>query len=141
MKVEEPTTVTLYVQWILHPFKTPQTPQQQRENSKWTLEKTKELLEAESINEDDVKLVIRQNGLIWVKILYPNFQIEENGSTKEFWEKVLTILEKSNDVVSIGVYVDNDTSEKIAINLADRVSRPWHTGYQGHDNLTLIYHK
>lgn len=141
MKVEEPTSVTLYVQWILHPFKTPQTPQQQRENSKWALEKTKELLEAESINEDDVKLVIRQNGLIGVKILYPNFQIEENGSTKEFWEKVLTILEKSNDVVSIGVYVNNDTSEKIAVNLADRVSYPWHTGFQGSDNLTLIYHK
>lgn len=141
MKVEEPTRVTLYVQWILHPHKMPQIPQQEKENSKWALEKTKELLKSESIDEDDVKLIIKQNGLIWVEILFPNLQIEENGSTKEFWEKVLAILEKSNDVVSIGVYVDNDTSEKIAVNHADRVPCPWHTGYMRHNNLTIIYHK
>lgn len=141
MKVEEPTTVTLYVQWILHPFKTPQTPHQQKENSKWALRKTKELLNSDSIDEDDARLVIKQNGLIWVEILFPNMQIEDNGSTEDFWKKVLTILEKSNEVESIGVYVNNDTSEKIAVNLADRVSYPWHTGFQGSDNLTLIYHK
>ena len=57
------------------------------------------------------------------------------------WKEVLELLTSSNKIESISVYVNNDTAEKIATNLADRVPLPWYQGYQGNNTTTLIYHK
>lgn len=137
-KIEIPTSVTLYVQWVLHPFEKPQVPEQKSANSKWLLAQTKELLDANSIDSDEVKLAVQFNGNILLEIVNPEMEVEEGN---EFWEVVMESLKKSPKIESISVYVNNDTSEKIAINLADRVSGPWHQGYQGQNTTTLIYHK
>lgn len=137
-KIEIPTSVTLYVQWSLHPFEKPQVPEQKSANSKWALAQTKELLDANSIDSDEVKLAVQFNGNIRLEIVNPEMEVEEG---KELWAVVLESLKKSPKIDSIYVFVNNDTSEKIAINLADRVSRPWHQGYQGYDVSTRIYHK
>lgn len=137
-KVEVPTSVTLYVQWELHPFESPQVAEQESANSKWALSQTKELLKAHSINSDYVKIAIQCNGKVLVKIGGPEI---DNKEGKEFWEEVIELLQKSNKIESISVYVNNETSDKIASNLADRVPRPWHQGYQGYNTTTLIYHK
>ena len=137
-KVEVPTSVTFYVQWVLHPFEQPQVAEQKSANSKWALSQTKELLKASSIDSDDVKIAIQFNGMMLLEIVNPEVEIEEG---KEFWEVVLESLKQSPKIESISVYVNNDISEKIAINFGDRVARPWHRGYQGHDTTTIIYHK
>lgn len=137
-KVEVPKSATLYVQWVLHPFDKPQVTGQKSANSKWALTQTKELLKANSIDPDDVKIAIQFNGKVLLEIVNPDMEVKEG---KEFWEEVLESLKQSSRIESISVYVNNDISEKIAINLADRVPRPWHQGYQGHDTTTIIYHK
>ena len=137
-KVEVPTSVTLYVQWVLHPFDDPQVAEQKSANSKWALTQTKELLKANSIDPDDVKIAIQFNGMVLLEIVIPDVEVKEG---KKFWEVVLESLKQSSKIESISVYVNNDASEKIATNLADRVPCPWHQGYQGHDTTTTIYHK
>lgn len=137
-KVEVPTSVTLYVQWKLHPFEKPQVAEQKSANSKWALAQTKELLEANSIDSNGVKIAVQFNGKVLMEIVNPDMEVKER---KEFWEIVLESLKNSPKIESISVYVNNDTSEKIATNLADLVSRPWHQGYQGQNTTTLIYHK
>lgn len=137
-KVEVPTSVTLYVQWELHPFEKQQVAQQKSANSKWVLAQTKELLEANSIDSNCVKIAVQFNGKVLLEIINPDMEIKEG---KEFWEVVLESLKQSSKIESISVYVNNEASEKIATNLADRVSRPWHQGYQGQNTTTLIYHK
>ena len=137
-KVEIPTSVTLYVQWVLHPFEKPQTAEQKSTNSKWALDQTKELLEANSIDSNDVKISVPFNTKVLLEILNPDIEVIEG---KEFWEVVLESLKQSSKIESISVYVNNDASEKIATNLADRVPRPWHHGYHGYDTTTIIYHK
>lgn len=137
-KIEIPTSVTLYVQWVLHPFEKPQVAEQKSANSKWALAKIKELLGANSIDSNEVKIAIQFNGKVLLEIANPNMEVKDG---KEFWEVVLELLTQSSKIESISVYVNNDTSEKIAINLADRVPRPYHQGYQGHDTTTIIYHK
>lgn len=137
-KVEVPTSVTLYVQWVLHPFDKPQVSEQKSANSKWALAQTKELLGANSIDSNEVKIAIQFNGKVLLEIANPDMEVKDG---KEFWEVVLELLTQSSKIESISVYVNNDTSEKIATNLADRVPRPWHQEYQGHDSTTIIYHK
>lgn len=137
-KVEIPTSVTLYVQWVLHPFENPQVPEQKSANSKWALARANELLEANYIDTDDVKVAVQLNGMLRLEIIKPDLK---SLSGKEFWMIVFNLLKESNNIESISVFVNNDTSDKIAMNLADRVSRPWHQGYQGYDTTTLIYHK
>lgn len=73
-----------------------------------------------------------------MEIVNPDMEVKEG---KEFWEVVLESLKQSSKIESISIYVNNDISEKIAINLADRVPRPWHQGYQGQNTTTLIYHQ
>ena len=137
-KIEIPTSVTLYVQWVLHPFEKPQVAEQKSANSKWALAQIKEFLGANSIDSNEVKIAIQFNGKVLLEIANPNMEVKDG---KEFWEVVLELLTQSSKIESISVYVNNDTSEKIAINLADRVPRPYHQGYQGHDTTTIIYHK
>lgn len=137
-KVEVPTSVTLYVQWVLHPFEKPQVAEQKSANSKWALAQTKELLEANSIDSNGVNIAVQFNGKVLLEIVNPDMEIKEG---KEFWEVVLESLKQSSKIESISVYVNNEASEKIATNLADRVPRPWHQEYQGHDSTTIIYHK
>ena len=137
-KVEVPKSVILYVQWVLHPFEKPQVADQKSANSKWALAQTKELLEANSIDSNDVRIAVQFNGKVLLEIVNPDMVIKDG---KEFWEFVLKSLKQSSKIESISVYVNNEASEKIATNLADRVSRPWHQGYQGHDTTTIIYHK
>lgn len=128
----------LHVQWTLHPFKKPQIAEYKAANSKWALAQTKALLEANSIDSDDVKIAVQFNGNVLIEIVNPNIKVEDE---KEFWEEVLETLKKSDKIESVSVYVNNDTSEMIALNLADRVPLPWHQGYQGYNTTTLIYHK
>lgn len=137
-KIEIPTSVTLYVQWVLYPFEKPQVAEQKSANSKWALVQTKELLEANAIDSNDVKIALQYNGKVLLEIVNPDMEAKEG---KVFWEVVLESLKKSSKIESISVYVNNDTSEKIATNLADRVSRPWQQGYKGHNATTIIYHK
>lgn len=136
--IEIPTSVTLYVQWGLHPFEKPQVVEHKSANSKWALAQTKELLEANSIDSNDVKIAVQFNGKVLMEIVNPDMEVKER---KEFWEVVLESLKQSSKIESISIYVNNDISEKIAINLADRVPRPWHQGYQGQNTTTLIYHQ
>lgn len=138
MEITTPTSVTLYVQWIPHPFPTPHTAEQKSRNSKWALDKTKELLTVNSIDSANVKLAKQFNGLVLLEILDPSVKDEEG---KEFWETVLDLMISSKEVESISIYVCNDTSEKIAAKLADRVPTPWHTGYNGYNEFTKIYHR
>lgn len=138
MEITTPTSVTLYVQWIPHPFPTPHTAEQKSRNSKWALDKTKELLTVNSIDSANVKLAKQFNGLVLLEILDPSVKDEEG---KEFWETVLDLMISSKEVESISIYVCNDTSEKIAVKLADRVPTPWHTGYNGYNEFTKIYHR
>lgn len=128
----------LYVQWVLHPFENPQVAEQKTANSKWALAQTKELLKTNSIDSDDVKLAVQFNGKVRLEIVDPEKKVNDGD---EFWKDILDILTRSNNIESIYVYVNNETSEKIACNLADRVTRPWHQGFQGHNTTTLIYHK
>ena len=137
-KVEVPTSVTLYVQWVLHPFDKPQVSEHKSANSKWALAQTKELLKTNFIDLDNVKIAKQFNGMVLLEIVNPDLTVKEG---KEFWSVVLESLKKSPKIESISILVCNDTSEKIATNLADRVSRPWHQGYQGHNATTIIYHK
>ena len=137
-KIEIPTSVTLNVQWVLHPFEKPQVAEQKSANSKWALAQTKELLETNSIDSNDVIIAVQYNGIMLLEIVNPDMKIKDG---KEFWEVVLESLKKSPEIESISVYVNNDTSEKIATNLADRVPHPWHQGYQGHNATTIIYHQ
>lgn len=137
-KVEVPTSVTLYVQWVLHPFEKPQVAEQKSANSKWVLAQIKELLGANSIDSNEVKIAMQSNGKVLLEIANPDMEVKDG---KEFWEVVLESLKQSSKIESISVYVNNEASEKIATNLADRVSRPWHQEYQGHDSTTIIYHK
>lgn len=130
--------MTLYIQWILHPFEKPQGPEQKSANSKWAIAQTKELLEANFIQADDVKLAVQFNGKVFLEIADPEKKVN-NGD--EYWKAVLTILTRSNNIESISVYVNNDISEKIACNLAERVARPWHQGYQGYNTTTIIFHR
>lgn len=136
--VEVPTSVTIYVQWVLHPFEKPQVAEQKSANSKWALAQTKELLEANSIDSNDVKIAVHFDGKVLLEIVNPDKEANEG---KVSWEIVLESLKQSSKIESISVYVNNDASEKIATNLADRVPRPWHQGYQGHDATTIIYHQ
>ena len=137
-KVEVPTSVTLYIQWVLHPFEKPQMAEQKSANSKWALAQTKELLEVNSIDSNGVKIAVQFNGKVLLEIVNPDMEIKEG---KKFWEVVLESLKQSSKIESISVYVNNKASEKIAPNLAERVSRPWHQGYQGQSTTTLIYHQ
>ena len=137
-KVEVPTSVTLYIQWVLHPFEKPQMAEQKSANSKWALAQTKELLEVNSIDSNGVKIAVQFNGKVLLEIVNPDMEIKEG---KKFWEVVLESLKQSSKIESISVYVNNKASEKIATNLADRVSRRWHQGYQGQSTTTLIYHQ
>lgn len=137
-QVEIPKSVTLYVQWILHPFDKPRVAEQKSANSKWALAQTKELLKANSIDSDDVKIAIQFNGMVLIDIVNPRMNINDE---KELWELLIESLKKSNKIESVSVYVNNDISDKIASNLADRVPMPWHQGYQGYNTTTLIHHK
>lgn len=123
---------------MLHPFPNPQVPEHSTTNSKWAVVQAKKLLEENSINESNVKVVVQNNGMVLMEILQPEI-LAENG--KEMWEYVLSFLKKSNDIVSISIFVNNEISEMIAMNFADRVPRHWHKGYQGYNSNTLIYHK
>lgn len=137
-KEEVPKSATLYVQWVLHPFEKPKVSEQKSANSKWALAQTKELLGANSIDSDEFKIIEHSNGKVLLEIVNPDAEVKDG---KEFWEVLLESLKQSSKIESISVYVNNDISEKIATNLADRVPRPWHQGYQGHDTTTIIYHK
>lgn len=137
-RIEIPTTVTFYVQWILHPFATPQVPKQKSANSKWALAQTKKILDDNFVDSEDVKIAILFNGAVRLEIANPDMESKDG---KEFWEEVLDLLKKSKDIESISVDVNNDISDKIAANLADRVLPPWFKGYQGYGNVTLIYHQ
>lgn len=137
-KIEVPTSVTLYVQWTLLPFPNPRVSQHDSTNSKWAIAETKKLLKENSIDERDVKVAVQNNGKILIKIHHPEKQVEHG---KELWEYVLSFLKKTNDIVSISIFVNNDISERIAINLSETVNHPWHKGYQGFNSTTLIYHK
>lgn len=137
-KIETPTSVTLHVQWILHPIERPQAAEQKSANSKWALAQTKELLKANSIDPNEVRITVQFNGKVLLEIVNPDIKVKEG---KEFWEVILESLKKSPKIESISVHVSNDTSEKIATVLADRVPSPWYQGYQGQNTITLIYHK
>lgn len=136
-KIENSTSVTLYIQCISHTVANPQIPQHRIANSKWALARIKEILMANSVDFNDVKLIVQDSGLVLLEILEPDLHVE---NAKEFWEYILSILKQSSDIVSISILVNNDMSEKIALNLADRVPTPWHSGYKGYYTTTTIYH-
>lgn len=137
-KIETPTSVRLYVQWILHPFQNPKVPEQESENSKWAFEQAKKFLNEYYIDKEEVQLILGHNGLTLMDIQVSE---KELASGREFWEYFLSILKTCENIESISVYVNNDMSEKIAANLSDQVLSPWQTGYRGYDTTTLIYHK
>lgn len=137
-KIEVPTSAKIYVQWILHPFPTPHVAEHKSSNSKWALAQTKDLLKTNCIDSDKLTLAMQCNGKILLEIMTPGSKLE-NG--EEFWAVVFNILKKSNNVESISIFVNNEISDKIASNLADRVPLPWRQGYQGYNTTTLIYHK
>lgn len=66
---------------------------------------------------------------------------EKINDEKELWEELLEHLKNCEFVESVSVYVNEDLSEKIAINLAGTVRTPWNECYHGHNQYTLIYHK
>ena len=76
--------------------------------------------------------------MVLIDIVNPRMNINDE---KELWELLIESLKKSNKIESVSVYVNNDISDKIASNLADRVPMPWHQGYQGYNTTTLIHHK
>lgn len=136
-RIENPTSVTLYVQWILHPFDKPQVAEQKLVNSKWAIDQTKKLLEENSIDSRVVKTAVLSNGEVLIDIINPDMKVKEG---EELWKEVIESVSKSDKIDSISIYVNNDTSEKIALNLADKVPKPWHQGYMGYHKTTLIYH-
>ena len=73
-----------------------------------------------------------------MNIPYPESEIR---NTIPLWETVISNLQKAEHVEYITVVVNNDISEKIAVNKADYVRAPWNTGYQGQHKETIIYHK
>ena len=76
-KIEIPTSVTLYVQWVLHPFEKPQVAEQKSANSKWALAQIKELLGANSIDSNEVKIAIQFNGKVLLEIANPNMEVKD----------------------------------------------------------------
>lgn len=94
---ENPKSVTLYVQWVLHPFEKPQVAEQKSANSKWALAQTKELLEANSIHCNDVKIALQFNGKVLLEIVNPDMEAKEG---KVSWEVVLESLKQSSKIES-----------------------------------------
>ena len=137
-KIETPTSVTLYVQWILHPFAYPQVTAQKSANSKWALARTQKILEDNFIDSEDINIAAQFNGKVRLEIVNPGIETKPG---KEFCEEVVDLLKQSKEIESISIDVNNDISDKLAAKLADRVHYPWLRGYQGHGNISLIYHK
>lgn len=116
----------------------PQTPKQKSANSKWAVSETTKMLEIMIEQFPDIKIILKNNGKVQLNIPDP-----EAKSTNDItlWEAVISKLQEAEQVEYITVDVNNDISEKIAINKADYVHSHWNTGYQGFHKETIIYHK
>lgn len=137
-KIEKPTFLTMYIQWTRYPFSTPNNPEQKSANSKWAVCETSKIMKLILVQFPDIKIIQKYNGKVQLNIPNPEALC---SNSKTLWEFILTELQNSVKVEYITIDVNNDTSEKIAVNLADTVNHPWHTGYQGLNKETIIYHK
>jgi len=137
-KIEETTSLTLYAQWILYPFPAPQISEQKSANSKWAVSETMKTLEKVIEQFPDIKIIPKYNGNVQLNIPDPEAKLTNDIL---LLEAVISNLQKAEQVEYITVYVNNDISEKIAINKADYVRASWNTGYQGFHKETIIYHK
>ena len=137
-KIEEPSGLTFNVQWDLLAFPNPKNVEHKAANSKKALSETKKCLQNVTKIHSDVKIISGYNGMVKIIIESPESQVSEKT---ELWEEIFNILVLEKEVQHITVDVNNDISEKVAINKADLVMMPWHTGYQGKGKETLIYHK
>ena len=88
-------------------------------------------------NVAEVKVIPDFENLATLHVSNPQLTIDG----KERWETLLLHLTDCEFIESVSVYVNDDLSEKIAVNLADKIPMPWHEGYRGQNQYTLIYHK
>lgn len=136
--VEDPKSLSLFVQWKLHPYESPYNEEQKKKNTEYAVNKTKGILRVIPNFSELLKIIHKHNGIVYLILDEPEHLIEDECV---LWKKVFDLLRAEDEVTAIHVYVNNDISEDIALNYADRVSLPWHQGYQGKENKTLIYHK
>lgn len=137
-KIDNPSEVTFFVQWELDPFPNPQIDHHKIENTKKAIQQTKEVLKTILEQSEDIKIASNYNGKVAIIIGEPELK---DGSNIEMNEIVFSALKNCPNVVEISVFVNNDISEKIAINKADIANKHYHTGYNGKNKETLIYHK
>lgn len=137
-KIEETTSLTLYAQWKLYPFPAPQIPEQKSANSKWAVSETTKTLEIIIEQFQNIKIIQKHNGKVQLNIPDPEAKLTNDIS---LWEAVISNLQKAEQVEYITVDVNNDISERIAINKADYIRTLWNAGYQGFHKETIIYHK
>ncbi len=137
-KIEDSSDLILFVQWELLAFPKPQIYEQKRENTKRAVAETKKVLNAVIQQFPEIKIVSKDNGKVQLNIPDPEALCDDDIS---LYEEILDLLHNSEKVVFITVDVNNDISEKIATNKADYVQEPWHSGYQGMNQETIIYHK
>lgn len=130
--------VTFYVQWALKPFPHPQIDIHKIANTKEAIKQTKEVLETILEQFDGIIIASDYNGKVKIIIEDPKQKDTQNN---QLWNIILSTLKNCSDIIYISVFVNNDISEMIAINNADLVNKPYHTGYTGTNNETLIYHK
>ena len=88
-------------------------------------------------NVAEVKVIPDFENLATLHVSNPQLSIDG----KERWETLLLHLTDCKFIESVSMYVNDDVSEKIAVNLADKIPMPWHEGYLGQNQYTLIYHK
>ncbi len=133
MKVEEPKSITFIVELERLAFKNPQIVEHKNKNRELAIEEV-----SESVTDiESVKVIGRHDNIVLV-------MVEEPGTiddAKANWRAVFNALVKNKHLWSISIQSANDLSDYIAANFADKVSRPYHKGYQGKDEVSLIYHK
>lgn len=70
------------------------------------------------------------------------FSAEKLQPDERTWaEHIFEKLKSCDFLEAIEVYVNDDLSEKIAINHCDYVPAPWNKSYSGYNDYTLIFHK
>ena len=130
-KISEPIGLTLFVQWELYPFPNPQVSEHKKANKQWALQQTENAL-TDILGECDIQLGGRSNSMVQIVIDEP----ESKWKNMDLSEAIIKILEKSNSVLSISIYVNNDISEKIAINMSEHCAG---IEYRGTNQETIIY--
>ena len=138
-KIEEPQSISLFVQWNLDPFKSPRTAEQKSENTKSAVKRTIKHLNS-LIDEfpSRINIVGEYDGKVQIIIDDPE---TKSSSQSEICREIVESLIKNEEVISIEIFVNNDLSESIACNLSPNVKLPWRTDYKGRNSNTLIHHK